>query len=197
MEDKFRKIFDKAGSIKLGRFQFDDPDVDMLAVDENNYLEHLKVQPQAIYYFTSLLKQCERECDEMDRRYKYRQSEMYSDCASSLMRELDGKRPTVKEIEAYIYTKYEAELKRMEKSLDELREQRDSVSAFLDGLRQKSFALSSLNQLIIAGLLTPKDSITQEDIEAHQRRKEETTLNRARKIMSMRGTQQTDESEGQ
>lgn len=174
--DKFRQVFDAAGSIKVGRFQFDNPDIDMLMVDENNYLEHLQKQPAAIAYFTALKSQCEREYDDLDRYYKYRYNEMYSDCADSLTRA--GKKSNVRDIESFVHTKYESELKKMDEKLSELREQRDNVAAFLKGIEQKSFTLSGLTRMIESGLLTPRDSITEEDITEQQKRRE--TLNRIR-----------------
>ena len=39
--DKFEKAFDGAHGFRFDRFQFDEPDYEMLIVnDENEYLEH-------------------------------------------------------------------------------------------------------------------------------------------------------------
>ena len=58
MNDKFEKAFNGAHEMKFDRFQFDEPDYDMLVIeDENDYLEHLRVQGAGLAYYGALAKQ--------------------------------------------------------------------------------------------------------------------------------------------
>lgn len=178
MSDRFENAFNNAHEIKFDRFQFDEPDYDMLIVhDENDYLEHLKVQGAGLAYYGALAKQIERNFDELERRLKFRYNEMYAECSNILSRE--GKKATVRDIESFVQTKYESELHKLYEQLDQLRSQRDYVAAFLDGWRQKSFILTSMTQMITAGLLAPKQTVTEEDMKSNLQHIKE-ILNRRR-----------------
>lgn len=174
--DKFEEAFNKANGVKFHGFQFDDPTMEMLIVHDEDFLEHLQAQAAGMAYYTALYKQCERKYDQLERRYKYRYNEMYSDCSDTL--QAAKKKGNVRDIEAFIHTKYQAELAKMEKALDELRILRDNVYAFLEGWKQKSYTLSSMADMAKAGLLTPRETITQEDIDD--------TVTRARNVMRQR-----------
>ena len=92
---------------------------------------------------------------------------MYTTCSDELARA--GKKNNVKDIEAYVQVKYEAELKNSYKRLDELKSQKDYIAAFLEGWRQKSFLLSSMTNMITAGLMSPKETITEEEVEKNRK----------------------------
>lgn len=165
--DKFEKAFDRAHGFRFDRFQFDEPDYEMLVInDENEYLEHLRVQGAGLAYYSALARQAEREYEAFERRFKYRYNEMYTACSDSLARA--GKKNNVKDIEAYVQVKYETELENAYKRLDELKSQRDYSVAFLEGWQQKSFLLSSMTKMIEAGLMSPRETITEEDIERNK-----------------------------
>ena len=166
----FEEAFDKASEISFDRFSFEQPDYDMLIVnDETDYLEHLRVQAAGMAYYTALSKLADRKYEEYDRRFKFRYNEMYSDCSNRLLAE--GKKNNVKDIESFVQIKYEAELKKMYAKLDELRENRDYIAAFLEGWKQKSYVLSSMTNMVTAGLLTPREVITENDMQSHAKAK--------------------------
>lgn len=160
--DSYEKVYEKAGNLTFDRFRFNEPDIDMLVVnDENDFLEHLRVQGAGMAYYTALYEQCKREYEKYERMVKYRYNEMYATCSDLLLNK--GKKNNVRDIEALINVNYKDELSRMENKLDELRKQKDDVGAFLEGWKQKSYILSSMSDLIKAGLLTPKETITEDE----------------------------------
>lgn len=161
--DRFEEAFQNA-DVRFSGFRLEEPSYDMLVIeDENDYLDHLRVQGAGLAYYTALAKQAERNCEELERGYRYRYNEMYSECSDALLRM--GKKNNVKDIEAFVQTKYEAELKAFWRRLDEAKQQRDNIQAFLEGWKQKSYTLTSMTSLITAGLLTPRETITQEDVQ--------------------------------
>lgn len=167
--DRFEKAFDKAHDFRFDRFKFDEPDYEMLIVnDENEYLEHLRVQSAGLAYYSALAKQADRDYDEYEKNMKFRYNEMYSECSDSLARV--GKKTNVKDVESYVQVKYENELKKMYEKLSELRSQRDYINSFLEGWRQKSFVLSSMTNMILSGLLSPKETITEEELQENKER---------------------------
>lgn len=177
--NKFEEAFNKA-SISFDKFKLEEPDYDMLVVqDENDYLEHLKVQSAGLAYYYALAKQIENEYDEHERKMKFRYNEMYSECSDALARA--GKKSNVKDVDAFVQSKYEAELKKGYARLSELRSQRDCTNAFLEGWRQKGFVLNSMTQMIMAGLLTPRQAVTEEMAEEQNNQ-----LKTAREILKLK-----------
>lgn len=179
--DKFERAFEEAHEFKFDKFQFDEPDYRMLIVqDEDEYQEHLRVQAAGLAYYICIAKQAERNFEQFDRKVKFRLNEMYKDCSNRLAKDetRTGRKATVRDIEIAVQDLYGEEIASLYSHLDELKSQRDYSSAFLEGWRQKSYQLSSMTNLITAGLLTPKTTITEED----QKRSLET----AREILSKR-----------
>lgn len=162
--DKFETAFNGAHETRFDRFTFNNPDYDMLVVhDEDDYLEHLRVQGAGLAYYTALAKQAERDYEDCERHLRFRYNEMYAECSDTLARA--GKKNNVRDIEAFVQTKYESELARRYATLGDLRKQKDYINAFLEGWRQKSYILSAMNGLVAAGLLTPREAVTQDDVD--------------------------------
>lgn len=161
--DKYEEAFNRASTLGFGKFRLEEPDYDMLIVHDEDFLDHLNIQAAALAFYTALARQAARNYDEYEREVKYRRSEMYASCASLLARA--GKKNTVKDIDAQMQSEFEAELKRQDARLDDLRSQRDFIEAFVEGWRQKSYLLTNMTSMIESGLLTPKTAITQEEQE--------------------------------
>ena len=173
--NRFEKAYEDAQGFSFAGHRFDEPCYEMLTVTEDDFLEHLRVQSAGLAYYGALAKQSEKEYDDFERRLRFRYNEMYAECSETLLRA--GKKNNVKDIEAFVQTKYETELRRMYDRLGELRSQRDYVNAFLEGWKQKSFTLSSMTQMIAAGLLSPRESIQEEETN-------EDRLEKSRQILS-------------
>ncbi len=170
MSDKFDDAFEKAHGFTFDKFQFDNPDYEMLNVDEESYLEHLRVQASGLAYYASIAKTAERNFIDYESAYKSRYNEMYSDCSDTLSR--TGKKNNVKDVESFVQTKYSAELSNMNKQLSLLRAAKDSSAAFYESWKAKGFILNSMTNLITSGLLQVKTSITEQDIDESNRRRE-------------------------
>lgn len=160
----FDKAFDNADKISFDRFNFDEPDCDMLQFDEDSYLEHLRVQAAGLAYFGSIAKTAERECNELERRYKMWYNSVYSECSDIIAR--TARKNGVKDIDALVQCKYEQKINDWEASLEKARSERDSSQAWYEAWKAKGFALSSMTSLITAGLLSPRTAITEDDMDA-------------------------------
>lgn len=178
--NKFDKALENAHGIEFAGFKFEDPDYEALIVDEDNYLEHLRVQAAGIAYYSTLTKTAEREYNELEKNYRRRYNEMYSECADVLSR--IGKKNGVKDIESLIQCKYEDELNNWNIKLNEAKERLDGISAYYEAWKAKGFALNSMTSLITAGLLTPKVSIYEEDVNESTKRR--MNLQNAHSILS-------------
>jgi hypothetical protein len=165
--DKFEKAFEKANNFTFDKFQFDNPDYEMLVFDEDSYLEHLRVQSAGIAYFGSLSKSADRRFEDLERRYKIRYNEMFSECSDTLFK--IGKK-AVRDVEALVQCKYEDELKKWETALEEARVYKDNANAFYEAWKNKSFGLNSMTRMITSGLLSPKTSISEDEV-SYKRKK--------------------------
>ncbi len=163
MSDKFEEACNNAHGFTFDKYQFDEPNYEMLVVDEDNFLEHLRVQSAGLAYYGALAKVADNEYEECERKLKFRYNEMYSDCSDLLAR--TGKKNNVKDIESMVQSKYEKELTGLYERLADLRSKRDHIQSFYEGWKQKSFGLNSLTSMITSGLLSVKTTISEEDIE--------------------------------
>jgi hypothetical protein len=161
--DKFDNAFNNAHEIEFDAFKFDEPDYEALIVTEESYLEHLRVQAAGLAYYGTLAKTAEREYTELERKYRNRYNEMYTECSDILAK--IGKKNNVRDIEALVRCKYENELEQWENELSESKIRKDGISSYYDAWKAKGFALSSMTSLITAGLMNPKTAITESDIE--------------------------------
>lgn len=169
-EINFEKAFDNASGMTCDGTRFDQPNYDMLVVTQENYLEALKMQAAGMAYYGTLAKEAEREVEEAERKYRFRYNEMYSDCSDSLARL--GKKNNVKDIESFVQSKYEKELDRMNETLGQLKRQRDMAITFMEAWKQRGFTLNNMTELVKSNLLSPKQTITEEDMDASARRRE-------------------------
>lgn len=162
MANKYEEALDGAHGIEFDEFKFDSPDFRSLIVTEENFLDHLRVQAAGLAYYSMLAKQAERECSELEERYKARYNEMYSECSSIILRA--GQKSTVKDVDSFVREKYESEIEKWSSALSEARSKRDALASYYEGWRNKGFALSSMTSLVTAGLLGPKTVISEDDL---------------------------------
>lgn len=167
--NKFDDAFNNGHGIEFDAFRFDEPDYEALQVTEENFLEMLRVQAAGIAYYGTLAKKTEAEYDEMERRYKARYAEMYDTCASTIRR--TGQKDSQKSIESLMWTKHEKELEEWNEKLGELRSKKDSTAMYYEAWKAKGFALSSMKDLVTAGLLKVRTSISEEEVEQMNQRR--------------------------
>ena len=154
MRSKYDEAFDRGHDIEFDEFKFDDPDYRALMVTEENYLEHLRVQAAGMAYYGTLAKKAEREYDALDSKWKARYGEMYATCSEDLAKSM--KRYGAKDIEALVRCRYQSEIEKWEKAVDEARERRDAIASYYEGWKAKGFSLNSMTSLVTAGLITPR-----------------------------------------
>lgn len=167
--NKFDDAFEQAHGIEFDAYRFDEPTYGALQVTEENFLEMLRVQAAGIAYYGTLAKKTEAEYDEMERRYKARYAELYDTCALTIRR--TGQKDSQKSIESLMGTKHEKELEEWNEKLNDLRSKRDATASYYEAWKAKGFALSSMKDLVTAGLIRIRTSITEEDVERMENRR--------------------------
>lgn len=158
----FNKAFEQANTFTFDKFRFDEPNYEMLMFDEESYLEHLKVQSAGLAYYGTLAKTASRALEDAEKRYKIRYNELFSECSDILSR--TGKKNGIKDVEALIQCKYENELNQWDERLKILKEQKDASEIFYEAWKAKGFTLNAMTNMITSGLLSPKTSISENDM---------------------------------
>lgn len=168
MTSKFEEAFNGAHGFIFDRFKFDEPCYEMLIIeDEDQYLEHLRVQAAGLAYYTMVARNAAKDYEDLDRKVKFRYNEMYKHASDALIGR--NKKATIRDIEIELQITFRKELDDMYEELKEARDARDYAEAFLKGWEQKSYQLSNMTDMITAGLLTPKETVTEEDMENQRR----------------------------
>ena len=170
---EFDDAFAEGANTQFDAFSFDKPTMEALMVTDENFLEHIRVQGAGVYYYAYLARTKEAEYDDMDRRYKARYAELYDVCSAKIRR--TGQKDNQNNILSMIYSSYGDEMEKWHEQLNKLRAERDGAVCYYEGWKAKGFALSSMKDLITAGLIKIDDSITEESMErmSERRRKVE------------------------
>ena len=163
----FNRAFDEASNFEFDKFRFDEPNYSMLMFDEESYLEHLRVQSAGLAYYGTLAKSASRTLEDAERRYKIRYNELFAECSDILAR--TGKKNMLKDIEALVQCKYEDELNKWDEQLKSLRSQKDAAEVFYEAWKAKGFTLNAMTNMITAGLLTPRTTISENDVSNSKR----------------------------
>lgn len=167
---KFDNAFERISSFTFDKFQFDEPDYEMLVLTEDNYLEHLRVQAALLAYYSTLKNDCEREYEDYERETKFKMNQFYADASYTMSK--TSKKFLARDIEALMESKNESDLEKMRNHLSFLRSRRDKVASFYEGIKALGFSLNAMTSMITAGLLQVKTNITEDEVaESEERRR--------------------------
>ena len=155
-------IIKEAKNLQIGEYNFECPSIEMLDVNENNYLESLSKHPAAIAYYGTLFRESQRDLENMEMFYKNRYAEMYGEC-SNILGSTKNVKFTQKDVEALIRTKYGKELNDLENKIKNLKKNKDVFEMFYEGWKAKSFVLGSYTNLVMSGFIQPKQSIVEDE----------------------------------
>lgn len=178
--DKYEDAFNKAHDMEFIEYRFDEPDYDALVVNEENYLEMLKIQAAGVAYYGNLARKAEADYKEMQRRYEARYAELYDICSSTIRK--IGQKDSMNNIKSLMNTKYEKELEDWNEKLNELRTQADNITSYFEAWKAKGFTLSAMTQLIVVDYGGIRSTITESDVARFNERR--MTTSRANDIIS-------------
>jgi hypothetical protein len=133
---------DDLGQIDLSGIKLEDAAPELLNVSEMNFDQHVALQPSAITFFGVLRKEIHRRYDAYKRSYDRWTKKMYATAKVAVTSGTqDSYKPTVADIEARFIVDNEKEIEKREKQLDKLRDEADTLDAWYEGWRQKSFTI--------------------------------------------------------
>jgi hypothetical protein len=146
-----RKISD--GCMKCGEFtlleeRLEDCDPRALDVRIGSLDDHVSMQPAAIAYFGSMLKDAERNVVMLKHGYDRWMKQKYAVAKAALTS--GGGKGTVADIEAKIVTDNEQDIVAKEAEISEAERVRDELETWYEAWRQKSYSMTQHANLVSA-----------------------------------------------
>lgn len=130
---------DQLGQIELSGLKLEDADPSLLNVKTMTLDEHIAMQPSAIAYYGSLMKEALRDLNSHKREYERWQKKRYAIAKESLSNE--GKKYTVNDIETRYIVDNCSDIEKWEEDANNLQSVYDSLSVWFEAWRQKSFSI--------------------------------------------------------
>jgi hypothetical protein len=136
-----KKSCDDLGQIDLSGIKLEEAGAQLLNVSEMDFDQHVAIQPSAITFFGVLRKEVNRRVDAYKKSYDRWQKKMYAQAKVAVMSGTQDYKPTVADIEARFIVDNEKEIEKHEKQLEKLKDEADTIDAWYEGWRQKSFTI--------------------------------------------------------
>jgi len=136
-----KKSCDDLGQIDLSGIKLEEAGAQLLNVSEMEFDQHVAIQPSAITFFGVLRKEVNRRVDAYKKSYDRWQKKMYAQAKVAVLSGTQDYKPTVADIEARFIVDNEEEIEKREKQLEKLRDEADTIDAWYEGWRQKSFTI--------------------------------------------------------
>jgi hypothetical protein len=137
--DKIADSCDQMGDVDLAGITLESADPRLLDVSHMDLDRHVAMQPAAMAYYGSLLKDAARRLAAYKRSYDRWEKKKYAEAKASLASGT-GKN-TVADIEARFIVDNEAEIEKREKQMEKLQFEYDTLNVWFEAWRQKSFSI--------------------------------------------------------
>jgi len=129
------------GEVDLAGITLESADPRLLDVSQMDLDRHVAMQPAAMAYYGSLLKDSSRRLAAYKRAHDRWEKKKYAEAKASLASGT-GKSATVADIEARFIIDNESEIEKREKQLDKLQYEYDTLNVWFEAWRQKSFSIT-------------------------------------------------------
>jgi len=128
---------DELGQVDLSGIKLETADPKLLNVSIMELDQHVAMQPAAIAYYGSLLKEASRRVAAHKRAYDRWQKKKYAVAKAALT----GTKANIPDIEARYIVDNEMEIEQWENKQEELQFEYDSLNVWYEAWRQKSFSI--------------------------------------------------------
>jgi hypothetical protein len=137
--DNIADSFNSMGEIDLAGISLEKADHRLLDVTHMDLNAHVAMQPSAVAYYGSLLKDASRRLSAMKRQYERWSKKKYAEAKASLASGT-GK-STVADIEARFIVDNDTEIDKWDKQIDKLQYEYDTMTVWYEAWRQKGFTI--------------------------------------------------------
>jgi len=138
--DNVADACESMGEVELAGIALESADPRLLDVTHMDLDRHVAMQPAAMAYYGSLLKDASRRLAAMKRAYDRWEKKKYAEAKVSAGSSSTGK-TTVEDVKARFIVDNEPEIEKWEKQLDKLQYEYDTMNVWFEAWRQKSFSI--------------------------------------------------------
>ena len=140
--DNVRSSIDSMGQVEMSGVKLETADVRLLDVGSLDLNQHVAMQPSAIAYYGAMKAEAVRNLASLKRAFERWEKKQYAMAKAAVTSgTAQGYKPTVADIESRYIVDNETALESWDKKIDKAREDVDTLEAWYDAWRQKSFAL--------------------------------------------------------
>lgn len=142
LAENAKRAIDGMGQVELSGVKLETADPNLLDVGSLDLDRHVAMQPAAIAYYGAMKKEASRRLDMLKRSFdRWRQRQWAMAKAAVLSGSTQTYKPTLADIESRFITDNEPELEKWDAKLDKAQEEFDTLDAWYEAWRQKSFSL--------------------------------------------------------
>jgi hypothetical protein len=135
--NNIREACDALGQVDLSGIPLEEANPQLLNVSAMELDQHVAMQPAAIAYYGSILKEASRRVAAHKRAYDRWQKKGYAIAKAALT----GQKATVADIEARYIVDNEPEIEKWEAQAEKLQMEYDNLNVWYEAWRQKSFSI--------------------------------------------------------
>ena len=135
--DNITEACDALGQVDLSGISLESADPRLLNVSTMDLDQHVSMQPSAIAYYGSLVKEASRRVAAHKRAYERWGKKKYAIAKAALT----GTKHNIPDIEARFIVDNEVEIEQWEGQQEKLQFEYDSLSVWYEAWRQKSFSI--------------------------------------------------------
>jgi hypothetical protein len=140
--DNVKVTIDGMGQVELSGIKLESADPRLLDVGSLDLNRHVAMQPSAIAFFGAMKKEASRRLDMLKRGKDRWEKKQWALAKAAVLSGTTAQwKPTLADIEARFITDNEPQIEIWDTKLDKAQEEVDTLDAWYEGWRQKSFAL--------------------------------------------------------
>jgi hypothetical protein len=140
--ENVKKTIDGMGQIELSGIRLESGDSRLLDVGSLDLDRHVAMQPSAVAYFGAMKKEAARRLASLTRSKERWEKKQWALAKAAVLSGTTAQwKPTLADIEARFITDNERQIEDWDVKLDKAQEELDTLDAWYEGWRQKSFAL--------------------------------------------------------
>jgi hypothetical protein len=144
LTENIRTSIDGMGQVELSGIKLESADSRLLDVGSLDLDKHVAMQPSAIAYFGAMKKEAARRLDMLKRNKDRWEKKQWALAKAAVISGTTAQwKPTLADIEARFITDNERQIEDWDVKMDKAQEELDTLEAWYEGWRQKSFALTS------------------------------------------------------
>lgn len=176
---------DKMGEVDMGGLTLEGADPSLLDPTHMDLDRHVAIQPSAIAYYGALLKEAARRQKNLKQAHKRWHARKYAEAKVSL----GEAKPTINDIEARLMADNEAEIENWDKQLARAEMEFDTLDAWYEAWRQKSFSIREHVQIDEDERWNQSDSVSDDGL-SRKTQGTRSVIDRYRKRKEAQGDEQ-------